>query len=315
MVAGGQAVRRPLRSVLIGDVDHYPSEFAFGVNQAMTRAGHWHTTVNIRQDIGTIAKRVGEMLPDVIWGHMLLWAPGNRDKTPDLLDWCVEWRSRGARVLLHDGDARDETRFPTDISPAVDLALCNHTASRSAWKVPQLHWPYFAFDQAEPAEPDERFRCDLLFAGRLDSRPLYLERTELVLQLAKRLGHPRFKVFGDGTEQHTVYLTPTVAASAGAVLGYGRPGRNGWLDVRVFQYPGAGGVLIHNDVGGYLEPWIHYAPLAEPTPDAVLWTLDQLQHHHDARQIRELAFEYVQAHHSATARVEYALAQVGLALR
>ena len=156
---------RPLRSLLIGDIDHYPSEYAFGVNQAMTMAGHWHSTVNIRQDIGTIAKRVREVQPDVIWGHMLLWAPGSEGgtKTVDLLCLCEEWKAkRGTKVLLHDGDARLDTRFPCDISPAVDLALCNHTAPRPQWCIPTLRWPYFCFYQPTLAEAVDEYRCDLL---------------------------------------------------------------------------------------------------------------------------------------------------------
>lgn len=308
---------RPLRSVLIGDVDYYPSEYAFGVNQAMTRAGHWHTTVNIRADLDVIARRVAQVQPDVLWGHMLLWAPGGADKTNDLLWLCHDWRAKGTKVLIHDGDARTETRFPHDISKAVDLALCNHTADRSAWKIPQLHWPYFAFDQERIAEPDPAFACDLAFAGRLDVSPMYLQRTELVLKLKDKLGE-RMRVFPSPDVPHTLYLTPVLAASAGAVLGFGRPDRNGWLDVRVFQYPGAGAILLHDDVGGFLEPGVHYMA-SGGSADAVVKTLDwlgqdTLEHRQHRVKMRLAAFAHVQANHSATARVRQALAAVGLTL-
>lgn len=304
---------RPLRSVLIGDVDYYPSEYAFGVNQAMTRAGHWHTTVNIRADLEIIVRRVEQMRPDVIWGHMLLWAPGGQQKTVDLLCALDDWRARwGTKVFLHDGDARDETRFATDVSPAIDLALCNHTADRSAWKIPQLHWPYFAFDQAALAEPDPAFVCDLLFAGRLDVSPLYLQRTELVLKLKERLGD-RMRVYPSPEIRHTLFQTPVLARSARAVLGFGRPGRNGWLDVRVFQYPGAGGVLLHDDVGGYLEPDAHYVPYESGSLESVERGLAVLRDH-DTTRLRQRAFQHVQARHSATARIGQALEAVGLRL-
>lgn len=313
-------MKRPLRSVLIGDVDHYPSEYAFGVNQAMTLRGHWHTTVNIRQDIGTISKRVREMQPDVIWGHMLLWAPGSEsgNKTVDLLCLCEEWKAKaGTRVLLHDGDARTDTRFPTDISTAVDLALCNHKAPRRIWNIPTLHWPYFAFYQREIAEPVPEFACDLAFAGRLDGGGIYQARTELVLGLQAKLGD-RLKIFPSAEQPHTLFRTPELAASAGAVLGYGRPDRNGWLDVRVFQYPGAGAVLIHDDVGGFLTPWEHYVPY---TSGSIEEALDRAEHcaHGDwvptqMQKIRQQAFRYVQQHHSCLNRVAEALQAVGLTL-
>jgi len=305
-------VSRPLRSVLIGDVDHYPSEYAFGVNQAMTMAGHWHTSVNIRLDMGAIAKRVREMQPDIIWGHMLLWAPGDHYKTPDLLDLCAAWRKRGTRVLLHDGDARTDTRCPMDVSTAIDLALCNHRAPRTVWHIPQLHWPYFCFWQEARVEPVPEFQCDLAFAGRLDGSGIYQHRTELVLQLKDKLGD-RMKIFPGG-DQHTVFRTPEVAASAKAVLGYGRPGRNGWLDVRVFQYPGAGAILLHDDVGEMLKPHAHYIPYESGSVDAILAALDLVTSMSDKAQhdFRWLAFSYTQAMHSASARVKQALEAVGL---
>ena len=310
-------MNRPLRSVLIGDVDYYPSEYAFGVAQAMTMTGHWHSTVNVRWDINVIAKRLREMSPDVIWGHMLLWAPGggaSSNKTSDLLELCERWRTkRGTKVLLHDGDARDETRYPFDISSAVDLALCNHTADRSVWKVPQLRWPYFAFYQREIAAPVPEYTCDLVFAGRLDSGGIYRERTMLIHELMICLGD-RMKVFRGGDE-HTLFRTPELAASAGAVLGYGRPGRNGWLDVRVFQYPGAGGILLHDDVGGFLEPGVHYYRYDSGDCESVINALEcALLEESRVVEMRRAAFDYVQQHHSATARVRQALAAVGLEL-
>lgn len=312
---------RPLRSLLIGDVDFYPSEFAFGVNQAMTRAGHWHTAVNIRWDSGVIAKRLEEVRPDVLWGHMLLWPPGptemeRQSKRAELLNMVADARDDyGTKVLIHDGDARTDTRCPYDVSPAVDLALCNHTADRSAWKVPQLHWPYFAFDQTAIADPDPAWACDLLFAGRLDTGPLYQPRTELVLRLKERLG-ARMRVLPNELIRHTLYSTAVLAASAKAVLGYGRPGRNGWLDVRVFQYPGAGGYLLHDDVGDYLQDGIHYRKYPSGNVDAIVDIVNGL----DSDMVgvtaltRAVAFQYVQEHHSATARVRQALVTVGLTL-
>lgn len=303
----------PLRSVSVGDGDFYASEVLLGINQGMTMAGHWHSSVNIRCDIGTIAKRIKEVDPMVIWAHMLLWSPGSQgtSKTTDLLCLLADWRAkRGTKVFLHDGDARVETRFPTDISPAVDLALCNHTADRSAWKIPQLHWPYFAFYQREIAQPVPEYTCDLAFAGRLDGGPMYQPRTELVYALQDALGS-RMKVFPGG-DQHTLFRTPELAASAGAILGYGRPERNGWLDVRTFLHPGAGGVLLIDDTGGLLEPGVHYVPYQSGNRESVLDALAIA--HEKGPAIRAAAFTFVQEHHSATARVRAALAAVGLTL-
>jgi hypothetical protein len=298
---------RPLRSVLIGDVDYYESEFAFGVNQGMTLLGHCHLTVNIRWPLHVIERKLRMARPDVIWGHMLLWPPGGPPQAAGLLELMASWRKRGAIVLLHDGDARAETRFPQDISAAVDLVLCNHLADRSIWRVPRIRWPYFAFVQEEIAVSGPEFAADLVFAGRLGGG-LYEGRSRLVAALQAALGE-RLLVYSDQGAS-TVYRTPELAASAGAVLGYGRPDSLGWLDVRVFQYPGAGGVLLHDDVGGFLEPRVHYVPYAHDSLDSALEALAVALE--EGPRIRAAAFAFVQGHHTARHRVEEALRVVGL---
>lgn len=301
---------RPLRSVLIGDADHYPSEYIFGVNQGMALLGHWHTTVSIRNPLGIIEKRLAEVQPDIIWGHMLLWAPGGEYVTHSLLSVCQHWKDRGTRVVIHDGDARAETRFPHDISSAVDLVLCNHALDRSAWGIPAVRWPYFAFHQERVAPFNPDFAADLAFAGRRGGA-MYAERDAFLDALHKRLPG-RFREFPTSDHPHTLFQTAELAASADAVLGYGRSNATGWLDVRVFQYPGAGGVLLHDDVDGLLEPDVHYIPYKSQDVDSVVDAL------HRARglgpRIRKEAFAYVQEHHSSVARVRQALAYLDLGL-
>lgn len=333
-MSAGQVVRverreevKPLRSLLIGDVDFYPSEFAFGVNQAMTRAGHWHTTVNIRQPFSVIEQRAKEVQPDVIWGHMLLWAPAaNEDekrpmhsgmtwKTASLLDLCVEARSKWkTKVLIHDGDARLETRCPVDLTPAVTLALCNHRTPRDPWKIPTLYWPYFAFDQDGLAPINLDLVCELAFAGRMGGG-IYAERSIMVEGLKATLG-PRMHVYPNETMPHTLYRTAELAVSAGAILGYGRPQNNGWLDVRTFQYPGAGGILLTDDTGGFLTPDEHYIAYQSGRHDSVLAALERLCSWEpiDRTALRVRAHKHVQNRHSATARVRQALDAVGITL-
>ena len=96
---------RPLRSLLIGDVDFYPSEYAFLVAQGMTLLGHWHTTMNLRWDWGVIAKRVREMQPDIVWAHMPFWPPPPHT-AKEMYYFFSDLRAGGCKVVMHDGDAR-----------------------------------------------------------------------------------------------------------------------------------------------------------------------------------------------------------------
>jgi hypothetical protein len=300
-----------LRSVMIGDVDWYPSEFIYGVNQGMTILGHTHVSVNIRHPIGMINQCLERMRPDVIWVHMLLWAPAGAPPVVDLLALCEQWRKRGTRVLIHDGDHngyKKEAKFPNDISHAVDLTLCNHVYQHTHWNIPSLRWPYGAFWQSAPATPMSDWACQLFFAGRGGGN-IYEERSAMLEALKHRLGDA-FRVYISPPSPGTIYLTPGIATAAGAVLGYGRPLDPGWADVRVFQYPGAGGILIHDDADEFLTPYEHYLPYKSGDVDSILEALDEVPKY--GPMIREQAFKYVQTHHSWVKRVQDALGKVGL---
>lgn len=299
-----------LRSVMIGDADYYASEYIYGVNQGMTMLGHTHVTVNIRNDIGLIAQRLEQLRPDVIWMHMLLWAPPPA-RVLDLLTLCEDWRARGARVLMHCGDYNGEVKeakFPNDVSRAVDLALCNHTIKHERWNIPSLRWPYGAFCQLSPSWPLADWQCDLFFAGRAGGG-IYQQRTEMLGLLQQHLG-PRFRLHVSPPATSTMYLTPGIATAAGAVLGYGRPDSPGWTDVRVFQWSGAGGVLLHDQAEEWLTPYEHYLPYKSGSVDSILTALENVPSL--GPKIREKAFKYVQTHHSWVKRVSDALGKVGL---
>jgi hypothetical protein len=152
--------------------------------------------------------------------------------------------------------------------------------------------------------------CVLAFAGRLGGG-IYTERTRLVEQCVEWLGSS-FRVFQTGVDPHTLFRTPELAASATAVLGFGRPDSPGWVDVRVFQYPGAGGVLLHDDVGGFLDAREHhYVPIpARPERADIEDAIRRAEL--DGPLIRRAAFAYVQTNHSSVNRVREALSAAGV---
>ena len=306
----GDVVNGPLRSLLIGDVSHYPSEFIFGVGQGMTLLGHFHSTVDIRTGPATIWQRVEQVQPNVIWGHMLLWSP--LGDTDTLLNICEQAKRRwDTRVIIHDGDARAQTRYPVDVRYAVDLALCNHTASRAEWGVKQLRWPYGAFVQSGIAKYSKDFGCELVFAGRLGDSAMYHDRTQTLLALHERLG-ARFRMFPTDDIKHTLMRTPEIAASADAVLGWGRPESPGWTDVRVFQYPGAGGILLHDDASEWLDPWREYVPIAtRGNVGAIMAALDFARGNF-GHLARSGILARIQRDHSMLVRVRQALAEADL---
>jgi hypothetical protein len=299
------------RSLSVGDHGHYASPYLEGVARACRRLGVAHRQVGIRRAAAEIRRALDEHRPHVVWTHMLLWPPPGAPPVEDLIDLMERAARAGARVAVHDGDYKERARHPRDISSWCSVALVNHAFDRSAWKTPILRWPYAAMPQARIADPRSELACELFFAGRTGTDPTYAARTRLLDAVRARGVRVRTPGPADG---NTLLRTPEVAASADAVLGFGRPGADGWVDTRVFQYPGAGGVLVHDDAAGYLEPWTHFVPYASGSADGVAEALSRLRRTPpgEVRALRERAFAHVQANHSSVARVRAALAAVGL---
>lgn len=292
-----------MRFLMLGDCEHYKSPYMRGVKQAAAILGIPHREVSIRQAALLIAERIHEWRPTILWTHMLLWPPKGSPSVDTLIAIVAKAAKEGAKVIIHDGDARVGTRYPFDISPWCSLALVNHLYERSAWKAPTLHWPYFAPVQDKIAQPVDLWRCELFFAGTIGPGPIYGARTALVNKLLAR--GTKVLVPSD----NTIDQTAEIAASADAVLGFGRPDVRGWVDTRVFQYTGSGGILVHDDVQGYLEPWVHYVPYVSGSAESVIEALGRLRVLRDDERmaIRLRAHAYVQENHSSVSRVREVL--------
>jgi hypothetical protein len=306
-------VKRPLRSVMLCN-PAYLSSYVLGVAQAMGQLGHWHREVSVLDHVDRVSRQLEEMRPDVIWTHTVPWVP--RESSAPGWVWLnklAEWRKRGTRTLLHDGDPRSTTRHPYAVKGSIDLALCNHTMPRAEWQIPTLRWPYAAMSQSEMAEPVDALRCELLFAGIVrKDEDLYSPRTDLLAHLREKLGdHLTVRTGGVNDRMQAA----DVAASARAVFGLGRPNVPGWVDTRVFQYPGAGGVLVHDDAGGFLEPGVHFVAFEQHEAiDKTVASIVEafIRAREQGPEIRERAFAHVQAHHTWRHRVEQVLGALGL---
>lgn len=288
----------------------YLSVYMLGVAQAMHFTGNWHRTVSLFDPYEDVVKQVAEMQPDVIWTHMALWPPPNALTVDQITNILGYWKRRGVCVYLHDGDPRQRDTG-VDINSFFSVALVNRNIDTDHYRITSLKWPYAAMAQHQIGTPRTEWQRDLVFAGivRRD-KELYGKRTELVLTLQEKLGPRMIITSPGGGDVNNRMLVADVAPSAGAVLGFGRPEVPGWIDTRVFQYPGAGGVLVHDDASEYLEPDRHYLKFKrseslEETVESVLKCLEKAKEH--GSDIRVRAFEHVQTHHTWVQRVQVAL--------
>lgn len=298
--------RRPLRSVFLGN-PRYLSVYALGVAQAMGAMGAWHRYVSLFDDVDSVKKQFDEMCPDVVWTHMALWPPNGALSVDEILGILSYWKRRGTAIYLHDGDPRERNTHPA-ASSAFSIALVNRTVVNDSYQgIIAVRWPYAAMAQKNIGEPRTEWACDLLFAGLDRDDDLYGTRTRLVRELQKELGVRMRVVSPGGGDVNNRMLVADVAPSVGAVLGYARPDVKGWIDTRCVQYPGAGGLLIHDDAGELLEPNVHYLQFDRAKAvESVLWCVDRAKK--EGAAIRERAFAHIQANHTWAHRVEQALA-------
>ena len=295
------------RSVFLGHTA-YESLYRHGVAEACGHLGIEHREINLLTTMEQVEQEVADAKPDLIWGHMLFWAPHNSRGAIDprvVQALCEKWKKAGIRVVLHDGDPRLRTRFPHSIRTGVDLVLANHMLGRAEWETPVMHWPFACPTYEEMAAPTPEFEGDIIFTGTLRAEAdggLYDERTACLLAL-RECGVLR--VLPEPGQPNTMCRSAEVAASADAIIGFGRPEIPGWIDTRVFQVAGAGGVLLHDDVGSLLVPHEHYVPVERYDVESILEGMHEARR--EGPRLRKAAFEHMQAHHTWTHRVRKVL--------
>ena len=301
--------KRPIRIACFGDWGRYFSYFLGGVQEGAIRNGCWFRPVDIRQNWKRIRKNIEEFKPDILFAHMLFSTEIHPiDKT---LKELRKIRGRlGTKIYYHLGDARIEPRYPHDISGSVDACLVNQTGNLQyfsrLWRVPTYYWPYGCFYQKEIAAPVKKFMHPMVFTGRLNDKGIHAHRTAFIDKLQQYVG---VTTYPSNEYPDTKLLTAEIAASARAVLGvcagYDIPG---YMDVRPFQYAGAGAFLLQRY---YLDMekvfiadkhmvWFKHDDPAKLFDLYTEWTKRPRR----VQKVREEGFAFCQTHHSMYHRVK-----------
>jgi len=162
--------------------------------------------------------------------------------------------------------------------------------------------------QEDIADPVPEFGDDVAFTGALDRSVHHGPRTRFVEELRP---HIQVTVYPTPHSGNTRFQTPEQSASAKAILGF-QMGEDIplYLDVRPFQYIGAGALFFHdrsesmkkffvegshyiaferNNVKDFLEKYNHYVN----------------KHPEEGRAVRRKGFDYCQRFHSAEARIRF----------
>lgn len=306
------------RVVGLGDYHNYLSYFTYGIAEGAIRCGAWFRPVPLfGQSLGSVFDQIDFFKPHVIVAHMIFnRQPHNIGHVFEMLRNCR--RKFGCKILYHAGDARTEPRYAGDVSDFLDGALVNHGLLEKfsgIWKIPCYHWPYSCLYQKDIADKHPLYVCDISFTGMLSNSQghVHNERTLFIRKLIEKL-RSKVKVFPNNETGNTRFQTAEMASSAKVILGVGMAEHIPlYLDVRPFQYIGAGAIYFHDDGSDVMEkffvPWLHYVKYKKNSVEDFIEKFKYIEQlHNDPKfKLRESAFSFCQMYHSTKERFQFIL--------
>ena len=313
---------KQLRICTIGDFQNWFSYYLMGTIQGSILNGHLHYSIPIRQKSDNIQQQLNYYKPHIIFGHMLFAEKltdmmGNDLPREELHFVIVKAKKKwGCKVIMQEGDAKSEPRYPYPVNSLVDLCLVNsrrYEHFSKVYQIPCIHWPYFALNQETLSAGDDKFKHDVIFTGNVSARKdthLHKGRNEFIKNLS--IAGVNIKIFPDEEIGNTRFCSADLAVSCNAVLGIQHGLHvDGYVDTRPFQYCGAGGLYFHSNCSGinqFFKPDYHYVPYDHMNVGSFIAQYEKYTKDRESgNKIRAQAFAYTQKHHTAKHRIKMAL--------
>ena len=303
-----------LRIATLGDFSGYYSAFLYGTMEGTIANGAWFRPIDLfKSDIPSIESQINFFKPHILFCHCIFneKGPVNRDA---LFEMLRKVKKSGVVILYHQGDARTTPRFSGNVSEFISGALVNHSMLNEfsdIWKIPCIQWPYGCFIQESlPDFKNSELICDVAFTGALSdiSGHVHYERSQFINDL-KQGTNLKIKTFPNEFIGNTRFFTPELCASAFVQLGVQMALHiPGYLDVRPFQYIGAGGLYFHDSDLGCFTPGTHYIQYEKGSVESFVKQFNYYKDHPEqAKTIRIKGWGYAQIYHSTQVRMREAI--------
>ena len=307
------------RIACIGDYTVRYSHFTAGVMEGSIRLGHWFRPIPLLQPIAEIAKQVDYFRPDVIFIHQVFSAYHEIRLVKQFLK---NLRAQGIKILLHEGDWKKKPRFKEDISEYIDIALLNRSDIKpysDVWQIPCYHWSYPCLQQKEIEPVQDKYKADVSFSGNITKRDNpnhpHHGRAEFIEAIGQKL---KLKLYPNKDISNSRFFTPVIAASSKAIIGTQLDDdSSGYIDVRCFQYIGAGGLYFHdkcNSIEQFFKDGVHYVGYEKADVGSFLGKYQHyvIDYPHEGERIKRIGFDYCQKKYNTMIRIKQALEWVGL---
>lgn len=296
-----------MKVVLLGNTNLLYSWFVRSFRQGFQLLGHTVHHIDYRATpIDQIKSQLYQLKPDIMFVH-LTFHPGIKPLDQIMQLYADIRRDCGTKIIHYLADARHEPRYAKDISSGIDMALLSQTENLEKfgnyWGVPTFYCPYSAMTQENMALPVEDLMFkNPVFTGSPDSHP---DRSQFIRYLQKLT---KIEIFQTQSPQDLRNRTAELSTSATCILGLCTGyDIGGYIDVRPFQYLGAGAFMIirkFKDMDKIIPDDLYipfygyeYSDAEFVSEEFCYWKYE------NTLPIRQSAFDYMQRYHSSKVRM------------
>ena len=300
-----------MKAVLLGNTKLNYSWFILTYRQGLQRNGVQVYDIDYKSNsLANIKQMMIDIKADYCFTHLTFHTSVNpigrvlqmyRDVT----------KAVGTKFIHTCNDARFQDRYMGDISNVIHMAFVGNLellqTGLASWNIPVYFAPYSAlcYDKMAKPAPDLMFK-EPVFTGSVGSHG---DRKQFIERIAKRVP---IRVFQTQSQNDLRHRTPELSVSAKCILGLCTGyDVDGYIDVRPFQYMGAGACMISRkfmSMDAIIPPDLYYPITSYGSAGA-----DQLIDHwnriqkEDTTELRVKAFNYMQKHHSCKERMKLVL--------
>ena len=214
----------------------------------------------------------------------------------------------GTKFIHTLNDARVVDRYMGDISNAIYMAFVGNRACieecRKSWKIPVFYTPYSSMTYENIGTPVNELKFqDMVFTG---SPTAHQDRWIFIQKLQKRTSVKIFQTQSNNDLRHKTHsLSMSAKCILGLCTGYDI---DGYIDVRPFQYLGAGAFMIIRKFKGMdnIIPSDIYIPFNGYTDNDADFIVSEFNKWKlkDTMPMRRSAFDFIQKYHSSRVRLK-----------
>ena len=296
-----------MKAVILGNTKLGYSWFYLTYKQGLLLNGVDVVDIDYKSNsLNDIKNMLISLNPDIVFTHLSFHY---RFRSTDIVlqmqrDVIKQTGCKFVHVVM---DARKEDRYMGDISDAFHIAFVGNFEMlencKNAWKIPVYYTPYssLVYDSMGKQVKELMFQ-EAVFTGLPG---IHTDRQQFLKKLSQKIPIKIFETqSGNDLRNRTLELSASAKCILGLCTGYEI---SGYIDVRPFQYLGAGACMIIRKFSNMddLIPDNLYYPITSYANDGVMMAID---HYHrilreDTSLMQQAAFSYIQKFHSCKVRI------------